>query len=165
MKPSDEAALIDIEGRFYRAVDRTYLDDPISGSRGAGRYSPPDRPTLYLSASQDGVAAAMKAHSGDAAAERVVIALDVSASGIFDLRDTAACAALGVSPADATAPWQYLAAEGGHPSSWTLRERVEAAGANGLIDPSRTAPGLWHLVLFRWNAPGAPNVRRAGAHG
>ena len=36
---------------------------------------------------------------------------------------------------------------------------IEAQGADGLIDPSRKAPGLWHLVLFRWNVAGAPVVR------
>jgi hypothetical protein len=27
-----------------------------------------------------------------------------------------------------------------------------------LIDPSRKAPGLWHLVLFSWNQDNAPQV-------
>lgn len=161
MEPLDQTIFTRIEGRFYRAVDRAYVDDPISGSRVAGRYSPPDRPTLYLSASPEGVAAAMQAHSRADAVERVVIALDVAAHGMFDLRDAEACARLGVAPADAFAPWQDLVAQGLRPSSWTVRERIEAAGANGLIDPSRTVPGLWHLVLFRWNQPAAPDVRRA----
>ncbi len=28
-----------------------------------------------------------------------------------------------------------------------------------MIDLSRQAPGLWHLVLFRWNRPGGAKVR------
>ena len=48
---------------------------------------------------------------------------------------------------------------GEEPSSWAVRESLEAAGAHGLIDPSRTAPGLWHLTLFRWNDDGGPRVR------
>lgn len=150
-----------VSGRFYRAVDRAYLQAAITGSRGGGRYSPPDRPALYLSASREGVSAAMQAHSGAGAPERVVIALDVVADRIFDLRDERACAAAGVTTADAFAPWQEMIERGDRPSSWTVRERVESLGADGLIDPSRTAPGLWHLVLFRWNQAGAPDIRHA----
>ena len=46
------------------------------------------------------------------------------------------------------------------PSSWAVRRRLEEAGAHGLIEPSRTAPGLWHLTLFCWNEDGAPRVTR-----
>jgi pentose-5-phosphate-3-epimerase len=41
--------------------------------------------------------------------------------------------------------------------------KVIEAGANGLIDPSRKRPGLWHLVLFRWNEANGPKVRVIGA--
>jgi len=82
----------------------------------------------------------------------------VEASAIFDLRDDRACEQIGIRRSDALAPWQELVANGGVPASWGVRERLEGAGANGLIDPSRAASGLWHLVLFRWNIPGAPIV-------
>jgi hypothetical protein len=35
-------------------------------------------------------------------------------------------------------------------------------GDAGLIDLSRRRPGLWHVILMRWNEPGAPRVRRVG---
>ena len=72
-----------------------------------------------------------------------------------------ALAALGVDLADAMAPWKPAVEVGEEPSSWAVRRRLEEAGAHGLIDPSRTAPGLWHLTLFRWNEGGAPRVTRA----
>ncbi|WP_220034109.1 hypothetical protein [Curtobacterium sp. MCLR17_043] len=37
-----------------------------------------------------------------------------------------------------------------------MRDRLIDIGANGLIDPSRKSPGLWHLVLFRWSVADAP---------
>ena len=50
---------------------------------------------------------------------------------------------------------------GEEPPSWTVSDRARAIGAAGLIDPSRRAPGAWHLVLFRWNEAGAATVALA----
>ncbi|WP_261565634.1 RES domain-containing protein [Frankia gtarii] len=79
-----------VEGGFFRAVDPAYLDDALVGSRGAGRYSPPGRPTLYMSASPEGVNVAMIAHAADRAPEPALIGLSVTASCIVDLRDPVA---------------------------------------------------------------------------
>lgn len=153
-----------IRGTFYRAIDPNFLEFAIAGSRSAGRYSRAYEPTLYLSSSVDGVEAAMIAHKGARSAALKIVEIDVEASGIVDLRDTNALEAIGIDLADAAAPWQDVAAAGGTPSSWTVRDRLLEAGANGLIDPSRKRPGLWHLVLFRWNEADAPTVRMGGAH-
>lgn len=80
-----------------------------------------------------------------------VIPISVSSDNIFDLRDEQACLAAGIDINDATADWQEVVAGGGKPSSWAVRERIIELGGVGLIDPSRKAPGLWHLVLFDWN--------------
>lgn len=152
------ASLRNVSGTFFRAVDAAHTDAALSGSRRAGRYSAPDQPTLYLSASPDGVAAAMVAHSVDVAPARAMLAFQVMASAIFDLRDEAAIKAVRAAAGDPFAAWQEQAATSAEPPSWRARTWIEAQGANGLIDPSRQAPGLWHLVLFRWNVPGAPTV-------
>lgn len=107
----------------------------------------------------------MIAHKDARSASLEVIEIDVEALGIVDLRDGAALEAAGIDLADAVAPWQEIAASGGTPTSWTVRDRLLAAGANGLIDPSRRRPGLWHLVLFRWNQADAPTVRPAEPRG
>jgi RES domain-containing protein len=148
-----------VRGRFWRAVDARFRARAIEGSVSAGRYNAPDVPALYTSASEAGVAAAMRAHARPGASERVLVEMHVEADGIFDLRDDAALRALGVDPGAAAAPWQDVAAAGGRPPSWGVADRIRGHGAAGLIDPSRAAPGLWHLVLWRWNAPGAPRVR------
>lgn len=150
-----------IRGTFYRAVDPRYREFAIAGSRSAGRYSRPHEPTLYLSSSVDGVEAAMIAHKDTRSAVLEILEIDVEASRIVDLRDAAALEKAGVAVADAVAPWQEIAASGGAPTSWTVRDRLLEVGANGLIDPSRKRPGLWHLVLFRWNEVDAPAVRPA----
>lgn len=149
--------LRDIQGIFYRAVDATHADAALAGSRRAGRYSAPDQPTLYLSASPEGVAAAMIAHrTGEVT--RTVLGFDVTATNIFDLRDQVAVARVRAAAGETFGAWQQSVDSGAEPASWRVRRWIEAQGANGLIDPSRQAPGLWHLVLFRWNVPGAPTV-------
>ncbi|WP_300345462.1 RES domain-containing protein [Nesterenkonia sp.] len=154
-----------VTGSFYRAIDPQHRASALQGSRSAGRYSRPDQPTLYLSSSPQGVQAAMIAHRHNRAAELDVIELGVEAGGIFDLRDAGARTRAGISLDDAVAPWQDLVASGSEPPSWGVRRRLEELGAHGLIDPSRKAPGLWHLVLFRWNQPGAPQVQWPNASG
>ncbi|MBD7993912.1 RES domain-containing protein [Arthrobacter sp. Sa2CUA1] len=148
-----------VSGSFFRAVDPAYRYAALEGSRSAGRYSPLDTPTLYLSSSRDGVAAAMIAHSDTRAARLEVLQFDVEAERIVDLRDHETLKSIGVDPADAAADWQELAAAGCSPPSWKVREILESVGANGLIDPSRKQPHLWHLTLFSWNIDGAPSVR------
>lgn len=76
---------------------------------------------------------------------------EVTAKKIVDLRNSLALAETGVRMEDAIALWQEFVARGHIPRSWTVRDRLVACGANGLIDPSRKAPGLRHLVLFAWN--------------
>lgn len=147
-----------IEDVFYRAVDPQHRDDALTGSRSAGRYSRADQPTLYLSSSREGVQAAMIKHRGDRAAVLEVIEVSVQADRIFDLRDACSREEAGISLDDTAAEWTALAAAGQEPPSWTVRQRLEELGAQGLIDPSRKATGLWHLVLFRWNEPGAAQV-------
>ena len=149
-----------VSGTFYRAVDAAHHGAALAGSRAAGRYSSAGQPTLYLSSSRQGVGAAMAAHGG-VGQGRVVLGFDIDAHGIVDLRDPAALSVAGVELADALAPWQDVLAGGGVPSSWAVRRRLEQAGAQGLIDPSRTREGLWHLVLFAWNTPGAARVHPA----
>lgn len=152
---------IDVSGTFYRSVARVHLDKALTGSIRAGRYSRAEQPTLYLSSSPDGVEAAMQAHRTVADDDRLTLAVAVACDRIFDLRDMAACAAIGLDRASAFAPWQDVVKAGGDAPSWEVADQLRALGANGLIDPSRTAPGLWHLVLFRWNEPDGPQVRLA----
>lgn len=148
-----------IRGTFYRSIDPEFREFAISGSRSAGRYSRADEPTLYLSSSIEGVEAAMVAHKDARSSRLDTVEIDVEASGIIDLRDQDALKSAGVDLADAIAPWQEVVATGGVPRSWAVRDRLIEFGTNGLIDPSRKSPGLWHLVLFRWNEVNAPVVR------
>ncbi|MBT1595646.1 RES domain-containing protein [Curtobacterium flaccumfaciens pv. flaccumfaciens] len=139
-------------------MDPRFREFAIAGSRSVGRYSRADEPTLYLSASVGGVEAAMVAHRDVRAETLEIVAIDVDAARIVDLRDPGTLDSIGIDLQDAVAPWQDIAAAGGTPGSWQVRDRLLEIGADGLIDPSRKSPGLWHLVLFRWNEDDAPTV-------
>lgn len=156
----ESAVMCTVTGVFYRSVDPTYRDTALAGSRSAGRYSPPDIPTLYLSSSPEGVAAAMIAHADDRTPDLEVLQFEVEAYRIVDLRDHEALESMGVSPADAAVDWQQAVAAGDTPPSWKVREALQSLGAHGLIDPSRKQPGLWHLTLFNWNTDGVPKVQQ-----
>lgn len=161
---SDAAQIFtSIHGTFYRAVDPQFAAAALSGSRSAGRYSRAHEPTLYLSSSVEGVTTAMRAHHTSRAAQLTVVSISVEATRMVDLRDPTTTAHLGIKLSDAAAPWQDITAQGGSPPSWTVRDTVLQAGADGLIDPSRTSPGLWHLVLFRWNQTDASGSSAAGS--
>jgi hypothetical protein len=159
--PDISGRFVSVRGVFYRAVVADGCGDALQGSTAAGRYSRPHQRTLYMSATQEGVAAAMQAHPLPDGMRRTICALAVEAQAIVDLRDDRACEQAGIRRENAMSPWQELVSGGGIPPSWAVRARLEDVGANGLIDPSRKANGLWHLVLFRWNIPGGPTVRIA----
>lgn len=154
----DETPFVHFEGIFYRAVDPAFRAHAIAGSINPGRYSRSDQPTLYLSSSPEGVKAAMVAHKENRNESLSLVSVHVSAHHIFDLRNEVARNAAGINLDDAIAPWQAEVAKGGTPRSWHVRAQLEAMGAQGLIDPSRKAPGLWHLVLFAWNQNGTAKV-------
>jgi len=101
-----------VNGIFYRAIDPIYKDSVIAGSRLAGRYSDQSQPTLYLSATQEGMAAAIDVHKENRAASQQIVQVHVRGGGIFDLRDEALCRAANVELKDAIAPWQHSVAQG-----------------------------------------------------
>jgi len=151
-------ALVEVSGTFYRAVDPRHRATALAGSLGNGRYSCAEKPALYLSSSPEGVAAAMIKHADARVHDLEFLTFEVRATRIADLRDHAAMSKLGIDPALAAGDWQGPLAAGSTPDSWRVRERLQEAGALGLIDPSRKKPGLWHLTLFAWNEPEAPRV-------
>jgi hypothetical protein len=73
----DDPLMRTVAGSFFRAGDPADSAVALAGSRSAGQDSPPDVPTLYLSASLDGVAAAMIAHTDDRSHELRVLRFKV----------------------------------------------------------------------------------------
>ena len=140
-------AFVRVRGVCWRAVARGREGSALEGTAGAGRYNRPSERALYMSGSRAGVVAAVARYG---AVERVLVRVAVDADGLLDLRDKAACANFGIDPAQAAEDWVTARERGEEPPSWAVADQVRATGAAGLVDPSRRAPELWHLVLFRW---------------
>jgi RES domain-containing protein len=153
-----------IEGRFYRAVlpDRIgqVLDPPAPQS--AGRYHRPGQPALYITSEADWAVIASGPYMAEDGLARLIVPLDVDAAEVFDQRDAAGSQALGIDPVAASGRWRPALAEGREPQSWRNADAVRAAGADGIIDPSRGILDGWHVALFRWNGLGGPAIRVAG---
>lgn len=130
MSSIDSTFATAVRETFYRAIDLNFREFAIAGSRSAGRYSRAHEPTLYLISSVDGVEAAMIAHLNARSAALEIVEMEVGASGIVDLRDASAPGAAGIDRAHAVAPWQDIAAPGGTPSSWMVRDRFLKLDAN-----------------------------------
>lgn len=128
-----------------------------------GRFHHSGQSTLYASFTVEGALVAALTYLSADDPLRVIYPLTVEARGIADLTRPGAAARFGIDLSAATQRWQDARAAGRAPASWALADTLRARGADGMVYASRKRPELTHLVLFRWNAPGAPVLARAGA--
>jgi len=153
-----------VGGTFYRTVlaDRVsqVLDPPGPGS--AGRYHRLGQRALYITPEADWAVIAVGRYMAEDCLPRLVVPLELDEAQVFDQHDEAACAALGIDSERSMEPWRPELEAGREPASWFASDAARAAGADGLVDRSRGIVGGWHVTLFRWNEPGAPQVRLAG---
>ena len=149
-----------VEGRFYRSIRPELaahvLDPPLPHH--FGRYHAPGQPALYISPQRDWAAYAGEFNSAADGAARIVIALDVQPAFVFDQHDEAVCAALGIDREHSNASWRKSLQASRRPPSWDNANAVRAINADGIIDRSRQIAGGWHVVLFRWNGLGGPQI-------
>lgn len=135
-----------LNSRFWRMLGIRWQGRPFdSGAHlTGGRWNPPGTPALYLSA--DYTTAIMEMHQ-DLVRPGTLVAFDVAAPAIADL--TAA------DPAVTACLWRAIhRIERGIPPSWTLADRLIAAGADGALVPSVQNRGGVNLVLWRWHDAG-----------
>ncbi|HET6605617.1 MAG TPA: RES domain-containing protein, partial [Rhodopila sp.] len=153
-----------VEGRFVRAVLADRAGDVVAppGPLSAGRYHRPGQAALYMSATVDGAIAAVSKYMRADRLPRIIVPLLVGEALVIDQREADACRGIGIDPTLSSFPWQPALAAGQDPPSWRNADAARAAGADGIIDCSRTMPGAWHLNLFRWNGLGGPSVTVCG---
>ena len=153
-----------ISGRFWRAIaaDRVgqVLDPP--GQDSAGRYDRPGQRALYITAEADWATIAIGRYLLVDGIRRTAVPVELAGADVFDQRDPAACAALGIDPLQSQVRWNDELVAKRDPPSWQASDAARAAGAQGIIDVSRGISGGWHLCLFDWNRPGAPELRVHG---
>lgn len=153
-----------ISGRFYRAVLVERIDnvlDPPS-PKSAGRYHRHGQPALYMSPEPEWAIRAISGYMREDGKARVLVPVMVNEAYVLDQHDQTLCDRLGIDRSRSDTSWRTALEAGGEPPSWQTSDIARAAGADGLIDPSRNIPGGWHLDLFRWNDLGGPRVEVAG---
>ncbi len=94
--------------------------------------------------------------------ERVTIPFFVDGANILDFRTPDTQTAPDLNWRDTAVRWQEQRAAGRPATSWRASDAARAAGADGMIYPSRKKSNRWHLVLFRWNQENAPELRQDG---
>lgn len=150
--------------RAYRAVFASALDRALAPvANPEGRFHHAGQAALYLSQTIEGVEVALKTYLAAGDPPRLVVPFDLAGGTLFDAREDTAAGALGVPPGAGSVRWSADRAAGRRPASWDLSDAVRATGADGMFYASRKRPDLTHLVLFRWNRPGAVQLARAGA--
>lgn len=153
-----------VSGRFFRTVLADRIDQVLAapGPDSAGRYHRLGQPAIYITQHADWAVIATGIYAREDGRERVIVPLELDGARVLDQRDAAVRAAHGLSLDDTMARWRPHLAQGRDAPSWRNADAARAVGADGIVDPSRGILGGWHVALFRWNAPGAPQLRVAG---
>ncbi|PHJ55963.1 hypothetical protein VF03_38000 [Nostoc linckia z2] len=82
-----------------------------------------------------------------------MVTYDVDCSDILDLTTEAGRTAAGTDLPTLGCAWMLERAEGRTPPTWTLAQRLIAAGSAGVVVPSfatGATDGMRNLVLWRW---------------
>jgi len=149
-----------LSGTFYRLKETARAGEILAPAHSPeGRFHHDRQKAIYLSETREGYRVAMSYYARPGDAPQTMFALHLSAARILDLRDARQCTRFAIDPANSNIRWQKERAAGQIASTWAISDAARAAGADGMLNPSRSRPGLTHLVLFRWNQPGAPDLR------
>lgn len=163
-RASLSAPLSVISGTFYRIVFQDHVQDALAGARSPeGRFHHDSQAALYVSSSPDWAYKAIEAYLKPDDPPRAVVPVEIDSARVVDLRDAAMCSAIGIEPADAAVPWLPERADNRPATTWRTSDASRQIGADGMIYTARSMPARWHLVMFRWNAPGCPFIRVTGA--
>ena len=155
--------LTPIKGTFWRIVwqDRknSILDGVLSHE---GRLHHSGQKALYISPTPEWAAMAVDAYVRPGDPPRLLVELEIHKGQVIDLRDADSCHAVGVTVETAGVPWQPERDQGKRATSWQASDAVRRTKADGLIYPARSYPERWHVVLHRWNEPGAARISETG---
>ncbi len=146
-----------VKGTFVKIAARG--DDSLvlqkgQAARPAARFNRQGEDALYLSPDELSARVAIGQYVTEHTRERQLLTYDIGEGRLCDLRHPDAASLYEL----ARQPWLGDLAAGNSPASWTAADRIREDGYDGLIDPSRRRPGLWHITLFRWNEQNAPEV-------
>ena len=143
---------------LYRALSPRFSHAPLSG-RGAelsgGRWNAVGTPALYLAG--DVITAILEYQQRAAFKPVTAIQYELEQARIADIADVGIRNDYEITDAVATNAWQIIVGLGNEPPSWRIASALQADCFDGLRYRSRMNGGLC-VVLWRWNAPGAPTL-------
>ncbi|MFO1039892.1 MAG: RES domain-containing protein [Geminicoccaceae bacterium] len=154
-----------LQGLVYRAHHPGWAWAPESG-RGAelfgGRFNCKGVAALYTSMSLQGAWSEAQQAFPFKAQPMTLCAYEVDCEDILDLRGVPEL------QSDLACAWEAMALRGETPPSWTLADRLIAAGKAGILVPSfakgaETQPG--NAVFWRWGPEPPHRVRVVDDHG
>jgi len=143
-------------GRTFRVVPPRWAHDPLSGEgarRHGGRFNRPGTPAFYSSLDPHTAYAEYTQNLFDRPG--LLCAFDIEKAHVADLRDEAQLRSFGMTPELLAARWAGLS----DPPTQTLAAKLRADGCDGVLYASFQHLTGSNLVLWRWNAPGHPQVR------
>lgn len=150
-------------GDLYRIAYAARADRVLDGViHPEGRFHHDRQRAFYASPSPEAAAVAVATYLGPDDPARVLVPLRLVGAELADLRIPETCAALNIEPQLPSVPWADERAAGKKATSWRASDAVRRSGASGMIYSSRKVPTRWHVVLFRWNAPGAGQLTVTG---
>jgi len=150
-----------IDGVYVKITAADELKLVLSRSvaeRPAGRYNRSGENALYLTVNEESARVALQKYKSSLPRKRLLVEYRVSPCRVIDLRSPAADRLKLLTVGD----WKSQLANGIDADSWRVSDELRVSNEIGLIDQSRKRPECWHLVLFRWNEPDAPNVEMVG---
>lgn len=149
-----------VDARVWRILSPRWAHAPLSGegaARNGGRWNRPGTKALYLSEQVETAFAEYQQEIGVRPGTFVVY--DLKAEDLADLTDAASLNALAISERELRCPWKSIAwVDGETPPTWALADRLEPDHP-GVRVPSVPYAGGTNIVLWRWNDPGAPQIK------
>ncbi len=151
------------DGKLYRALNPVYAREPLSGEGAklyGGRFNPKGIPALYTSLSV--LTALREANQVGNLQPTTLVSYDAEIDGIFDSREEAALAALGMDAAALADPtWRDQVKTSGEARTQAFARELIGAGYNALLVRSFAAGATGedlNLVLWKWGDRGASRL-------
>jgi len=145
--------------QLWRAFVPKWAFAPLSGegaARFGGRWNPLGAPTIY--AARELSTAWAEYNQGFVQHPALIAQLQLDDAVLADLTDAAVLAELGISENIHRCEWRMEIDRGAVPETYRLRDRLIGQGYDGVVYPSFMSPGGTCVALWRWNAPGAPQL-------
>jgi RES domain-containing protein len=154
-----------LTGFVYRAHNPRWAFAPDSGQGAAGtggRFNPVGMPALYTARRFETAWLEAQQAFPFKAQPMTLCAYEVDCEDILDLTDEATLAAHEIARDDLACAWKDFSTRGIKPASWSITERLVAAGIAGIIVPS-FAKGAFaadiNVVFWDWG-PNPPHRMR-----